>query len=68
MDKRVRDMYHLMLIRQARVVRFLEYKNYYEAHLEWDSLLPPSFYSKYDRCKWEEIIETKLIAFEKIRR
>lgn len=68
MDKRIKDLYLLILKKNARVVRFLEYNHYYEIHLEWNSKIAPEIYtSGYDE-DWGEVVETKLIALEKVRR
>lgn len=36
MDKAIRDLYFYILKKNARVTHFIEEKNYYEVHLEWD--------------------------------
>lgn len=70
MDKAVKDLYMLMLKHKARVKHFLEYKNYYEIHLEWDSKIDPYWISPglFAYGDDVDIIQTKLITFGKDRR
>ena len=53
----------LIFNEMAFVERFTEYKNYYEINLEWKDPGLPEGYPKEDN--W---FQTKLIAFEKIRK
>ncbi len=68
MDKRIKELYILFLKKKARVKHFLEYDHYYEIHLEWDSQIAPEIYTAGDYSEWGEVVETRLIALEKIRR
>jgi hypothetical protein len=72
MDKRIKEIYTLILKKNARVVHFLEYKNYYEIHLEWEfeeqsgvHFVGPHYFDDAPLTPW---VERKLIALEKIRR
>ncbi len=65
MDKRVKDLYILILKKGARVKRFTEYHHYYEIALELEAKPPTLYHAYYPEPRY---IETKLIAFEKMRR
>jgi len=55
-----------MLTKNARVVHFLEYDNYYEVHLEWDvEEFPPGVSNMgtyFDDEAPRQCVQTKLIA------
>lgn len=70
MDTRVKEIYMLMLKKNARITHFLKYDDYYEIHFEWesDSQLPSNFITYFEDTLPRPWIETKLIAFERIRR